>query len=312
MATVHPFGPTYKSGMTAAMGDVNFDGVPDATFGSARGGRVVVLDGASNFKTVLYDFKPFGNRFRSRVEVAVGDINGDNRSDMIVAGGLGSKPIVRAFSGASGKLLTEFEAYERNFRGGVKLATGDVDGSGRIRIVTTPANAHSPEVKVWGWSLFTPNHEPTASKTSLGQPELIANYLAGASKDRRGLTLTTTYYAANTGGFARIVTAPARGSNDATVWQLTDMSGHMMNMGDMASQMSATKLTTIRAFPGRSFRSGLSLGSVSTPTGSLLAITPRGCKAGLIRFFNAPKGVQPVASGEIVAKLNGSLGLSGS
>lgn len=312
VATVQPFGPTYKGGMTSAMGDVNDDGVPDAVFGSVRGGRVVVLDGASNFQTVLYDFKPFGSRFRSRVEVAVGDVNGDNRSDIIVAGGLGSKPIVRAFSGASGKLLTEFEAYESNFRGGLKLATGDVDGSGRIRIVTTPANAHRPEVKVWGWSLFTPNHAPTASKTQLGQPELIANYLAGDRNDRRGLTLTTTYYAANTGGFARIVTAPARGSQEATVWQLSDMSGHMMNMGDMASHMSATKLTTIRAFPGRSFRSGLSLGSVSTPTGSLLAITARGCKAGLVRFFNAPKGVEPVASGEIHARLKGSVGLSGS
>ncbi|RLS24102.1 MAG: hypothetical protein DWH73_04000 [Planctomycetota bacterium] len=86
-----------------------------------------------------------------------------------------------------------------------------------------------------------------------------------------------SYYAAITFGFARIVTAPAKASQEATVWELPDRNGPMVNLSGSRG-LSATKLTTIWAFPGRGFRSGLFLGSVSTPMGSLLAITPRGCR----------------------------------
>ncbi|MFM7129561.1 MAG: multicopper oxidase domain-containing protein, partial [bacterium] len=147
VAVVQPFGPNYKAGMVAAMGDVNFDGVPDGIFAANRGGRVVVLDGASNFKKVIYDFKPFGNRFARRMSISSGDVNGDNRSDILVAGGPGGNSVVRVFSGATLKLLSEFTPYEHQFRGGLNLAAGDVDGSGRISIITAPASAHSPEVK---------------------------------------------------------------------------------------------------------------------------------------------------------------------
>lgn len=316
VATVQPFGKKFNGGMSAAMGDVNFDGVPDALFASARGGRVVVLDGATNFKAVLYDFKPFGDHYGSRLNVTSGDINGDNRSDIILAGGLGARPIVKAYSGASGKLLTEFFAFEPNFRGGVNLATGDVDGSGRSRIITTPANAHSPEVKVWGWSLFTPNNMPSLPHTILGQPDLVTSFMAGTMADHRGLSLASTYYAANTGSFARIVTAPARRAQAATVWQLSasDMShmGMGMGMADPASGLVASQVAQIKAFANRKIRSGLSLGSVNTPTGSLVAITPKACRQGLVQLFNAPSGYTPVNAGRLDAKIHGPATIAGS
>lgn len=324
VAIVQPFGPSYNRGMATAMGDVNFDGVPDALFASAIGGRVVVLDGASNFQNKIYDFKPFGKGFRRRLTIASGDVNGDNRSDIIVSAGPGGRSTVKVFSGASLKLLSEFEAYEPRFRGGVNLAAGDVNGSGRISIITAPANNHNPEVKIWGWSLFTPNDQPALPHTHLGQPDLINTFMAGAMTDRRGLTLTTTYYAANTGGFARIVTAPAKNADKVTVWQLFpgpgqghshDHGATMNSMPGMAVTSGTdqpTKVVSFRPFARRLFRSGFSLGSVNTTTGSLIAVSARGCKKSFARTFNAPSGAQPVITGTVPLKLVGPATLSGS
>jgi hypothetical protein len=314
VATVQPFGPNYNRGMAAAMGDVNLDGTPDALFASAIGGRVVVLDGATNFQTKIYDFKPFGKGFGRRLTIASGDVNGDNRSDIMVSTGPGARSTVNVFSGASLKLLSEFAPYGSRFTSGVNLATGDVDGSGRIRIITTPASGHSPEVKVWGWSLFTPNDQPAVPHTNLGQPELFSSFMAGDMADRRGLTLTTTYYAANTGGFARIVTAPARAAREVAVWQLPNAMNmeHMATMPDMGGMHQPTRLISFKPFASRAFRSGFSLASVNTTTGSLIAVSPRGCKNPLVRTFNAPTGVSPVATGSFSLRQSGPASLGGS
>lgn len=311
VATVTPFGTSYDKGMMVAMGDVNFDGTPDALFASALGGRVVVLDGVSNFEKVIYDFKPFGFNYRRKLTIATGDVNGDNRSDILVSEGPGGRSRVRVFSGASLHLLSEFFPFGQRFRGGVNLAAADVDGSGRISIVTTAAIGHSPEVKVWGWNLFTPNDQPAVPHTFLGQPELISSFMAGDMNDKRGLTLATTYYAANTGGFARIVTAPARNATEVSVWQLP-FALHNHAMGTMGHSNVTKQLISFRPFAQRQFRSGFTLGSVNTTTGSLIAVAGRGCRQPVVRTFNAPTGVNPVPTGTLATRLRGPVAIAGS
>jgi uncharacterized membrane protein/transglutaminase-like putative cysteine protease len=60
-----------------------------------------------------------------------------------------SKPIVKIFA-ADGSLIEQFTAYStKNFKGGVRVAVGDVNGDGVPDVVTAPGRGHAPQVKVF-------------------------------------------------------------------------------------------------------------------------------------------------------------------
>ncbi len=63
--------------------------------------------------------------------------------------GCSSTPLVRVLNPADGSLVTEFEAYEPNFRGGVHVYGYDVTGDGIDEIITAPGPGRPGEVRVF-------------------------------------------------------------------------------------------------------------------------------------------------------------------
>ncbi len=57
------------------------------------------------------------------------------RADVVVAYGPGSPPVVRTFT-PRGTTVGVFDAYDRSFTGGVRVATGDVNGDGFPDVIT--------------------------------------------------------------------------------------------------------------------------------------------------------------------------------
>jgi uncharacterized repeat protein (TIGR01451 family) len=80
--------------------------------------------------------------------VAVGDINGDRRKEVIVGAGAGGPPVVRIFSNDGADLGRSFYAYAPAFRGGVRVAACDVNGDGIDEIVTAAGPGGGPHVRV--------------------------------------------------------------------------------------------------------------------------------------------------------------------
>ncbi|QEH38900.1 Blue copper oxidase CueO precursor [Aquisphaera giovannonii] len=311
VASVAPFGPNYRGGMTVAMADVNRDGVPDAIFGGI--GRVVVRDGASNFTRTLADFRPRGRAFRGALNVAGGDLNGDLYGDIIIANAQG-KPAVRAYSGRDGAAIAEFSPLGRGGRGGVSVAAADVDGSGRIRIVTAAGAGSAPRVQVWGWDLFTPIGRPPADPSRLGAPRLVTEFLAGPKSARGGLSVAAGYYDAASGGFPRIITASRGSDSTVTVWKMdTHMDAMAMAMADDSGAMSAAPMATDMAagmpqprvlarfrVPGHpGSRKGLAVGSINTPTGSLVTVAPDAKGPGMVQFFGPDSAGMPSLVGNV-------------
>lgn len=73
----------------------------------------------------------------------------DLRGWVVVAADRGSAPWVSLVDAASGRVQRQFLAYDRNFRGGVRVAVADVTGDGVADIITAPGPGMSSWIKVF-------------------------------------------------------------------------------------------------------------------------------------------------------------------
>lgn len=91
-------------------------------------------------------FKP---TYMGGVFVAAGDVNGDGKDELLVGQNRNGGPNVKVFDGASNTLLNSFFAYDPGFKGGVRVAAGDVNGDGLAEIITAAGPGSGPHVKVF-------------------------------------------------------------------------------------------------------------------------------------------------------------------
>ena len=92
-------------------------------------------------------FYPYDKLFRKHLNVSA-QINNGFINTVAVGPGEGGGPQVRIFT-ATGKLLGSFFAYNKNLRGGVSVALGDVDNDGSLEVVTGPGKGSEPLVKIF-------------------------------------------------------------------------------------------------------------------------------------------------------------------
>ncbi len=151
IADVQAYEDAFRGGVHAALGDVTGDGVRDLVIAPGKGGgpRVRILDGATG--GTLADFFVYEPTYTGGVYVALGDVNGDGRADIVTGTGVGGGPRVRVLDGATlgQRVLKDYFAYEPSFRGGVQVAAGDVNADGRADVVTGTGVGGGPRVVVF-------------------------------------------------------------------------------------------------------------------------------------------------------------------
>lgn len=149
LAAFFPYGASFKGGVFVAAGDVNGDGKADIVTGAGAGGGPLVKIFSGANQQLLQSFLAFDSSFTGGVTVAMGDLNGDEKLDLITGAASGGAA-VRAFSGSDGAELAAFFPYGPDFRGGVNVAAGDVNGDGAGDIVTAPASGAPAQIRAFG------------------------------------------------------------------------------------------------------------------------------------------------------------------
>lgn len=97
--------------------------------------------------TKLVSFSPYAKNYKGQINLAAKIEQGYFRQ-VVTGPGAGGGPQVRIFL-ANGKLLGDFMAYDKNSRGGVNVALGDVDGDMQDEIITGPGIGLEPLIKIF-------------------------------------------------------------------------------------------------------------------------------------------------------------------
>src|SRR5262249_7243997 len=83
--------------------------------------------------------------FHGGVRVAVGDLDGDGRGEILAAAGPGGIPYAETFNGLTLQGIRRFTVFDPRFPGGVYVAAAFLDGSGLERIVVGAGANDAPE-----------------------------------------------------------------------------------------------------------------------------------------------------------------------
>jgi hypothetical protein len=125
-------------------GNGSYDQTVAVTGGSFSVGHTFTTAGNFTVSTRLRDDDTGSNT--ASVELVV-----RNRPIIVLAPDKGntSKPIVKVLNQETGKIVSQFYAYEGKFLGGVQVATGDMTGDGIDEIIVAPGQGRVGEVRVF-------------------------------------------------------------------------------------------------------------------------------------------------------------------
>jgi hypothetical protein len=174
------FTPSATGGVRVASADFNADGVLDIVIGTGPGTTALVQLLNGKDRTVLHNYSPFGT-FTGGVNIAAGDITGDGTPDILVSPDQGGGPRVRILNGKSFTQVSDFFGIDDvNFRGGARVAAGDLNGDNVDDLVVSAGFGGGPRIALYSGKTLTTN----------GGPKFAGDFFAFEQSLRNGSFIT--------------------------------------------------------------------------------------------------------------------------
>lgn len=126
--------------------EIRLNGTPFSPYQSLQAATKITTP--VDYPMLAGEILPFGN-FQGGATVAVGNLDSDSTVEIVAAAGATGGPHVQIFDEGSQVSKLSFFAYDENFRGGVDVATGDLDADGIDEIITAPGKGGGPEVRIF-------------------------------------------------------------------------------------------------------------------------------------------------------------------
>ncbi|HEX4609391.1 MAG TPA: FG-GAP-like repeat-containing protein, partial [Urbifossiella sp.] len=271
------------AGVTRAIAaDFNGDGVDDLAFGTGPGtpGAVRIVDGKTGAE--LVGTTPVLDGFAGGVFLAAGDIDRDGKAELAVSADAGGGTRVEVFRIANGSLVlvADFLAFgDPNFRGGSRVAMGDVNRDGAADLIVGAGLGGGPRVAVYdGTALATGHVQRLVPDFFALDPTLRSGvYVAAADMDGDGYA-DVIYSTGTTGGpRIRIVSGALLVANpgadmatlpalaDFFAWDSTDRKGLRVTARDLNGDGKA-EIIAATADPKNAFVRVISLADLNNLT----------------------------------------------
>jgi len=204
----------FTGGAYIAAGDVDKDGKAELVVSADRGGTplVEVYKVTSGQLVKSVSFYPFGITNSNGVRVAMGDLNRDGSSDLIMATGAGQAARLAIYDGAglaarqTVTMRQSFLAFGSTVTVGANVTTGDVNGDGYDDLIVSQDSGGTSLVRVWSGADITAN--PTTLISSL---KPLQEFYANGTNDKSGIRVATRDLDGN--GKDELVTSASGGAS---------------------------------------------------------------------------------------------------
>ena len=195
-----PFAPGFSNGTrTATVRQGSGKELVAAVPGPGRQTEVKILDPITG--SVLRTLEGFESSFSGGLFVAAGDVNGDGFEDIAISADQGGGGRVKVYDGQAFTLLADFFGIDDpSFRGGSRVAFGDVSGDGTADLVVSAGFGGGPRVALFNGKTVRPDQSPS---------RLVGDFYVFEQTLRNGVYVSAGDI--NGDGFAELVAAGGPG-----------------------------------------------------------------------------------------------------
>jgi hypothetical protein len=146
-----PYTANFKGKISIAVGDIDGDGTKEVVVAPENSVGGVFVYGA--YGEVLTDsLYPFGVGYKNGISVAIGNVDGGTRSELIFGAGVGSEPRVNVYTMDTNfkfRLLYSWLAFGGRSRAGVEVVSGNILGDHLHEIIVGEAIEKRPRVQIY-------------------------------------------------------------------------------------------------------------------------------------------------------------------